>query len=88
MRVRVWDDHCQGYDQGDEVAKWLSTFLEEVRVMRNEQRKKIFTGDGKLIFVSFFSGLSILGRLAVGADRREGTPPGRTGFCAARDHHR
>jgi len=32
VRVRVWDDHCQGYDQGDEVAQWLSTFLEEVRV--------------------------------------------------------
>lgn len=31
VRVRVWDDYCQGYDQGDEVAKWLSTFLEEVR---------------------------------------------------------
>jgi uncharacterized protein YcbX len=69
VRVRVWDDHCQGYDQGDEVAKWLSTFLEEVRVMRNERLGELFTGDGEPTFCSFSFGLSIIGRLAIGANR-------------------
>lgn len=26
--VKVWGDICQGVDQGDEVAQWLSNFLE------------------------------------------------------------
>lgn len=31
MSVRVWGDTCQGYDQGDDIAGWLTKFLEEVR---------------------------------------------------------
>ena len=27
-RVRVWDDHCDGIDQGDAAANWLSAVLE------------------------------------------------------------
>ncbi|MCK4705116.1 MAG: MOSC domain-containing protein, partial [Gammaproteobacteria bacterium] len=26
-RVKVWDDHCNARDAGDEAAKWLSQFL-------------------------------------------------------------
>ncbi|GAB5029618.1 mosc domain protein [Nannochloropsis oceanica] len=42
VRVRVWDDHCQGYDQGDEVAQWLSTFLEEedLRLVRIDDKER------------------------------------------------
>ncbi|MDH5612536.1 MAG: MOSC domain-containing protein [Gammaproteobacteria bacterium] len=25
--VRVWNDHCRAHDAGDEIAKWLSQFL-------------------------------------------------------------
>lgn len=31
IRVRVWSDTCQGYDQGNAVAEWLCKFLGEVR---------------------------------------------------------
>jgi len=28
LPVRVWADNCQGFDQGDEVAAWLTKFLQ------------------------------------------------------------
>ncbi len=35
ITVRVWDDHCDSFDQGDEAAQWLSRFLgQEVRMVR------------------------------------------------------
>jgi uncharacterized protein len=35
VAVRVWDDDCAGLDQGDEAARWLSTFLgQELRMVR------------------------------------------------------
>lgn len=27
-QVTVWEDHCQAYDAGDDVANWLSDFLD------------------------------------------------------------
>jgi uncharacterized protein len=35
LKVRVWDDTCEGVDQGDEAAAWLTGFLgEDVRLVR------------------------------------------------------
>jgi uncharacterized protein YcbX len=35
VAVRVWDDACEGLDQGDEPAGWLSGFLsQDVRIVR------------------------------------------------------
>lgn len=31
VEVVIWTDTCQGVDQGDAIAAWLSTFLELVR---------------------------------------------------------
>jgi uncharacterized protein YcbX len=35
IKVRVWDDWCGSIDQGDEIARWLSDYLEcECRLVR------------------------------------------------------
>lgn len=41
-KVRVWDDWCMAYDQGDEAAKWLSTFLGEegLRLVRIDEKER------------------------------------------------
>ena len=35
VQVKVWDDTCEGIDQGDEAAAWLAGFLgEDIRLVR------------------------------------------------------
>lgn len=42
LKVRVWSDTCYGYDQGDEVAEWLSSFLGEqgLRLVRIDEKER------------------------------------------------
>jgi uncharacterized protein len=64
-KVDVWGTPCDGVDEGDEAAKWLSDFLEtECRLVRvaddNDRQCAMPLPDGSPVKLTFVDGVSFL----------------------------
>ncbi|HET9130063.1 MAG TPA: MOSC N-terminal beta barrel domain-containing protein, partial [Terriglobia bacterium] len=60
MTVKVWDDSVRAFDQGDEIARWLSVRLGRCRLVRmpQDEIRNTRRGEGQ---VGFADGYPILG---------------------------
>lgn len=64
-KVDVWGTQCDGIDEGDEVAKWLSEYLQtECRLVRvaddNNRQCAVPLPDGSPVKLTFVDGVSFL----------------------------